>query len=126
MSDKETSIKLGKSPSYITVYRRQHNLPVEKYPAHEVVKIIRNHAEEAYKLRCELRDIYYHLKSLRLLSAFSCFVQAKGLYKSDRSLASVFSYVLIHQNTKLAGVKLMDTYRTLLAYYEEFRLEKKF
>lgn len=123
MTFKSASKLLGLSPSYLAMYKK------DKSPdctAKELYDQVINHRALDNKLRGALLEAYYDLADKRLCFSFSKFVHSKGLCTNERSILSVFDYLLANKSKNLCSLKQQQKHVELLELYEEFKHEEKY
>lgn len=123
MTFKYASKRLGLSQSYLAMYK---NTKSPDCTAKELYDQVINHKALDNKLRSALLDAYYDLADKRLCFSFSKFVHSKGLCTNERSILSVFDYLLIHKSKNLCSLKQQQKHVELLELYEEFKHEEKY
>lgn len=120
MSNRALSKKLNKSLDYIAVYK-VHNPDVEDFEKHIMER--RYEQVRVKNLYCEMLEL---LREKRLSNAFGNFLVNKNYIKSSHSVHSWSYYAFKVYNNNLVSLDIIEEYRKRLAFFEEFRLEKKF
>jgi len=123
MTFKYASKRLGLSQSYLTMYKKARSLDCT---ANELYNQVIDHKALDTKLRSSLLGAYYDLSSKRLCFGFSKFVYSKGLCTNERSILSVFDYLLINKGKNLYSLKQQQKLTKLLELYEEFKHEENY
>ena len=123
MTFKYASKLLGLSQSYLAMYKKTKS---PDCTAKELYDQVIAHKALDNKLRGDLLDAYYDLSNKRLCFYFSKFVHNKGLCTNERSILSVFDYLLINKSKNLCSLKQQQKHVELLELYEEFKHEEKY
>ena len=120
MNNRMLSKKLNKSLNYIAVYK-VHNPEVVDFEKHITA---RRHEQIRVKgLYCEMLDL---LREKRLSNAFGKFLVDKNYLKSSHSVHSWSYYAFKVYQGNLISLDIIEEYKKRLAFFEEFRVEKKF
>ena len=114
------SKKLHKSVNYIAVYK-VHNPEVVDFEKHITAR--RYEQMRVKKLYCEMLDL---LREKRLSNSFGKFLVDKNYIKNSHSVHSWSYYAFKIYQSNLISLDIIEEYRKRLAFFEEFRLEKKF
>ena len=123
MTFEHASKLLGLSRNYLVMYKKSRGSTAS---VDELYDQVIAHKALDNKLRGALLEAYYDLSNKKLCFYFSKFVHNKGLCTNERSILSVFNYLLINKSKNLCSLKQQQKHVELLELYEEFKHEEKY
>ena len=123
MTFEHASKLLGLSKNYLVMYKKNRGSTAS---VEELYKEVLAYRLVDKELKDSLLKVYYELSEKRLCYKFSQFVHSKGCAVHERSILSVFDYLLINSGKNLGSQKQHIIYQKLLDLYEEFKHEEKY